>query len=475
MKQFIKLFSLVLLFLVIGCGLVGCTEANTKESVSRLSYVSIRINPEIELVLDENKNVVAVNAINEDGELVLCELDLIGLSAEEAVEMITSKAVELGFIDINAEEAIVYVFAECDNEEEEKELEDKIHDKVDKFFDEKGIFGKCTKEKVEEFKELAEEWQVSLKEAKLISRILELYPEMTLEEVLELSKEELRELVKEEKNNHGFPNKVKEEYKEAVENIKEECKEYFELQKQLKQLEKQLKDETLSEEEKATLQAEYDSLKAQYDVLIEEYKAKLEEVKEEKKQKVEEFKEKIKEEVNKRHEKYEQYKELAKEWGVSLKKAKLISTILELYPEKTIEELLQLTKKELQKLINGDEDSKTEDKPENPKTEEDSETEEKPNIHDKFEEELDKVKEKFTNFFDIAMQIADIKKQMKEELSEEELAVLQEQLDTLMEQYESLKDEYKSNVNKTFEDQQKELEEEMNKWCKEHHNHKKGK
>lgn len=303
MKRIFKLMSIVLGFCLLCASFFGCNTATTA-SVDGLSYISMRINPEIELVVDTDGKVVAVNAINEDGETVLCELTLVGMTAEEAGEAFTAMATELGFIDVNGEGATVYILAEGQNTEFVEELEEKLTDKIHKFFDKKGIVGKVSPEQLEEFEALATEWEVSLKDAKLISRILELYPEMTVEEILALSFEERVDLIKEDCAKNGLPVHMRDEYKKAVEEIKAEYSELFELAKEVKDLELQLKDENLSDDERATLQAEYDAKKAELDALKEQYKEKIEGLKAEKREKAEEVEKEIKEKAQERRDEF---------------------------------------------------------------------------------------------------------------------------------------------------------------------------
>ena len=104
MKKTIKLFCIVFILFLTSILLVGCNSKKENEnnnSNQELSYVSLRINPEIELLVDENGIVVSVNAVNSDGETVLYNLKLEGLTIEEAAEAFTSMSVELGFIDVN--------------------------------------------------------------------------------------------------------------------------------------------------------------------------------------------------------------------------------------------------------------------------------------------------------------------------------------------------------------------------------------
>lgn len=76
--------------------LSACEPAEQKAT----TFVSLDINPSIELTLDKNDKVVSVRGANEDGQVLLYgEADLKGLSVEAAVEKITKWAVELGYLD----------------------------------------------------------------------------------------------------------------------------------------------------------------------------------------------------------------------------------------------------------------------------------------------------------------------------------------------------------------------------------------
>lgn len=76
--------------------LTACTPTE-KEATT---YVSLDINPSIELTLDANDKVVSVRGANEDGQVLLYgEASLEGLSVEVAVAKITELAVECGYLD----------------------------------------------------------------------------------------------------------------------------------------------------------------------------------------------------------------------------------------------------------------------------------------------------------------------------------------------------------------------------------------
>ena len=103
--------------LLTGCDLLPSTPSSSESVVQpnetkRVSYLKMRINPEIELVIDEEEKIVSVTAVNEDGEVVLCEINLVGLTVEEAVKLFTSAAIELGYIEIDTTDATVYILTD---------------------------------------------------------------------------------------------------------------------------------------------------------------------------------------------------------------------------------------------------------------------------------------------------------------------------------------------------------------------------
>lgn len=312
-----KLFSLLLVCCMLCVCFASC--ATVEDGISNnsdnalsvnvptgLTYIGMRINPEIELVVDEDGVVVGVNAVNEDGETVLAELTLTGMDVAEAGEAFTSVATELGFIDVDAEEATVYILAEGEAEEAVEAIEEKITEKINGFFEKKGIFGKVAPEELDEHDELAKELDISPKDARLVKRILELYPEMTAEEIIALSFEERLALIKDDAHKNGMTVELRKEFKGEIDTLKEEFKEMFELAKQMRDIEKQLRNEELSEEKITALREKLDAIKAKFDALKSKYDVAVENVKTEKKGKVEETKKQIKEKAQERREMYEE-------------------------------------------------------------------------------------------------------------------------------------------------------------------------
>ncbi|QWB95739.1 hypothetical protein KHQ89_07350 [Mycoplasmatota bacterium] len=101
-KLFISLFTVFTLVVV----MVACSGSISASE----TYVTVDINPSVELVINQREKVIYVNALNEDAEVLLMDLDLIGLDVDEAMDLIIEKSIALGYIDVDSEETIVSAF-----------------------------------------------------------------------------------------------------------------------------------------------------------------------------------------------------------------------------------------------------------------------------------------------------------------------------------------------------------------------------
>lgn len=95
MKKFGLIVAVILTAALICSALVGCSESADKEGKT---YVSIDINPSVNMVIDEQGKVESVEAANEDAQVMLYGEVLVGKTAEEAFELIANLAVECGYL-----------------------------------------------------------------------------------------------------------------------------------------------------------------------------------------------------------------------------------------------------------------------------------------------------------------------------------------------------------------------------------------
>lgn len=294
MKKFLCVFVAALMCIaMVACSSAESTpnEIETKVPQSTegaLTYIGLRINPEIEMVTDETGVVVSANAVNEDGEVVLSAVELEGKTAEDAAVAFTETAVDLGYMDPAKDKDTVYVDVNGENAEIAEKVEKSLSDKLMKFFEKKGITGKVSKEVLDSYLAKAEEWNVAPGHAKIIARVLSANPELTYDELLNLTVKDLLELLKADKHEDKVAVSLKDEYKEKIEAIKEKYKELFELREAIDDIEDDIEDareddadedEKLTDEEIAALEKELAEKKAAAEALEKEFKAEIEAIK----------------------------------------------------------------------------------------------------------------------------------------------------------------------------------------------------
>ena len=282
-----KLLSILAVAALACTALASCNSvANNADAVApgaasgALTYIGLRINPEIEMVTDETGTVVSANAVNADGEVVLSAVELEGQTAEDATVAFTETAVELGYMDPAAGKDTVYVDVQGENTEVKEKVEKSLSDKLMKFFEKKGITGKVSKEVLDSYLAAAEEWNLTPGHAKIVARVLAANPELTYDQLLNLTVKDLLALLKAEKHEDKICVQLKDEYKDKIDDIKDEYEDSIEdLEDAIEDIEEKLEEEELTAEEKAALEAELAEKKAALKAIEDELKAKIDAVK----------------------------------------------------------------------------------------------------------------------------------------------------------------------------------------------------
>jgi hypothetical protein len=85
------------------------------------AFVTVDINPSIELTIDIDKNVVAAAALNDEGEQLLSELELQGRPVQEAVGKVAETARQKGYLPDNGD--VLITASRVENGEEEESLD----------------------------------------------------------------------------------------------------------------------------------------------------------------------------------------------------------------------------------------------------------------------------------------------------------------------------------------------------------------
>lgn len=89
---------LIVLVLVVGalCAFAACDIPQDKNKPA--TVMNVALNPEVEFVLDGNGKVISVNALNEDGNLIITATVFEGKTGEEAAKLFVEVAHEMGFL-----------------------------------------------------------------------------------------------------------------------------------------------------------------------------------------------------------------------------------------------------------------------------------------------------------------------------------------------------------------------------------------
>ena len=201
MKKILGMFLAV--FAVFG--LVSCLEK--EEKMEGESYVSLDINPSIELIVSSDDEVLEVYAANDDAKAMLYgEVEIKGMDFEEALDKITDLSIEYGYLS-KENSVIEYSISSTENEDLEKALEAKIDAKIkDKALNanfnislsKEGVFSLVRElERVKkEYPNNAEIQKLSIGEFKLIKSAQSSDETLTIETAVSLDTKELMDNIK---------------------------------------------------------------------------------------------------------------------------------------------------------------------------------------------------------------------------------------------------------------------------------------
>lgn len=93
-----KLTSLLIVLVLVVGALFALTACDQTDKDAPTTVMNVSLNPEVEFVLDGHGKVVTVNALNEDGNLIITATAFEGKTAEEAAELFVQISHEMGFL-----------------------------------------------------------------------------------------------------------------------------------------------------------------------------------------------------------------------------------------------------------------------------------------------------------------------------------------------------------------------------------------
>lgn len=151
--------------------------------VTPTDYVTIDINPSVELVTNRFNKVIRINPLNEDGNKLVDGIKLNNKNIDEAVNLLIKSANEGGYLTQELENQVLVTVC-SKNEEKSKEMEAKLETVVkNELKEEKSESTSVTTQSVDmESHEQAEKLGISSGKMNLIQKLEEVQPGVNYEE-----------------------------------------------------------------------------------------------------------------------------------------------------------------------------------------------------------------------------------------------------------------------------------------------------
>ncbi len=161
------------------------------------NYVTIDINPSIEFVLNKNDKVIDVVALDEDADILIVELDLIGLSYKDALNSLISASILTGFIDEFSYENSILVAAYSNKEEESERLTDLTISKINEYLENKEVYAVVLSNGLsDQMKEETVMLKISNSKMLFVQKAIDLDKSLSKTELVDMSLVEIQKKIK---------------------------------------------------------------------------------------------------------------------------------------------------------------------------------------------------------------------------------------------------------------------------------------
>lgn len=183
-----KLFTFAL-FMVMLFGIAACTS----DGADDYSYVSLEINPAMEMIINKEENVVSYSLRNEAAEIIAAGLELKDMNYEEALHLYLNAAVETGYIDTERNDNAVAIQVSKTKEEDANQFQLQVETQLNAYFGENKLGAVVLNqgEVNEAVQELVDLYDITFGFAKLVDAYVALDETHTVEEALEMTPQEL--------------------------------------------------------------------------------------------------------------------------------------------------------------------------------------------------------------------------------------------------------------------------------------------
>lgn len=161
-----------------------------------VKYLSLDINPSVELGVNAFDKVVQAEAYNEDGEVILEGVDVIGSDVTAAVSALVSSAADNGYVAEDGS-TVISVTSETDDAEAAEEIETAAEAGVDEALDETGETADVIKDNVAlERRDAARELGITPGKLNLINKLIAVDSTATVDQYKDASVKEIMKTIK---------------------------------------------------------------------------------------------------------------------------------------------------------------------------------------------------------------------------------------------------------------------------------------
>lgn len=196
MKRKMALALSACIFASLGGGALAYAKTNP------VAYVSMDINPSIELGVNTFDEVVSAEAYNEDGKKILEGTDLINVDVDDAVNTVITNAISEGYVSEDGTSAIEITTA-TDKEDVAVELNETLNEAVDETLSNNNVEAEVETENVAlARRDEARELGITPGKLNLIQKLQALDSTITIEDYKDSSVKEIQKKTKELRKNN---------------------------------------------------------------------------------------------------------------------------------------------------------------------------------------------------------------------------------------------------------------------------------
>lgn len=199
--NFIKATSLAVATLVIAL-IVGISYYD--KNYVEYAKVSFDVNPSITLSANKENKIIKQISLNDDGEKILEDIDVIGMDIEKASEIIVDRLIKEGYL--NTDGANILLTVENNNLKLASEAEEKLMSNINEQLNNNYIAGTVIsqidtvrKNIPNDIKKIMEEYQLSYSKSIFINNILKKNVELKIEDIANLKISEISKLINDSK------------------------------------------------------------------------------------------------------------------------------------------------------------------------------------------------------------------------------------------------------------------------------------